>query len=139
MKQTILAFALLVGISGFLVTPIASAADCGGKPLGVGQSCCGGVVTSIISCTKQTGTGTSVENTGVWGILLLTINILTAGVGVLAVGGVIYGSVLYTSASGSAEQTKKAKVVIFNVVIGLVMYALMFSFLNWIIPGGLFS
>ena len=80
-----------------------------------------------------------VENTGVWSILLTAINIITAGVGIAAVGGIIYGSILYTSAGGSQEQVKKAMGIITNVVIGVVAYALMFSGLNFIIPGGLFA
>jgi len=127
-KQTILAFALLIGIGGFLVSPIVSAVDK-----------CGGVDTSIIHCDQPGGKDADIKDTGVWGILLVIINIMTAGIGILAVGGVIYGSILYTSSGGSAEQTKKAMGIIYNVIIGLIVYALMFSFLNYIIPGGLFS
>lgn len=123
-KQTILAFALLIGMGSFLVSPIVSA-DCAGIP------------TSIINCDGSKD-ATDVKDTGIWGLLLLVINILSAGVGVAAVGGVIYGSVLYTTAGGSMDQTKKAKAIIFNVIIGLVAYALMFSFLNFLIPGGIF-
>jgi len=89
-------------------------------------------------CSDGSAPVTKVENTGVWGILLLAINILTAGVGVAAVGGIVYGAILYSSAGGSQEQVKKAVGVITNVVIGVVAYALMFSLLNFIIPGGLF-
>lgn len=98
--------------------------------------CCAGVKTSVITC-GQTG-GDEITQTGVWGILLLVINILTAGVGVAAVGGVIYASILYASAGDSSEQTKKAISIIINVAIGLVAYALMYVFLNFIIPGGKF-
>ena len=139
-KQTLLIFALLVGIGGFLISPLVSAKagdPCGTSTLKDGESCCGGVVTSIISCS-QTG-GKDTKDTGIWGILLLVINILTAGIGIAAVGGVLYGSILYSTAAGSPEQTKKAKVTILNVVVGLVAYALMYSFLNFIIPGGLFT
>ena len=99
-----------------------------------------GVDTAIITCTdvvdvRQDG----VENTAVWGLLLLAINILSAGVGIVAIGGVVYGSILYTSAGGSPEQVKKAMGIITNVVIGVVAYALMFSVLNFLIPGGLFN
>lgn len=138
-KQTVLAIALLIGFGGFLIAPMVSAADCGGKPLEPGQSCCGGVVTSIISCTQSGDENATVEQTGIWGLLLIAINILTGGIGVLAVGGIVYGSILYTTANGSVEQAKKAKVVIFNVAFGLIAYALMFSFLNFVIPGGLFA
>ena len=93
--------------------------------------------TAIIKCTGVTGK--NVEGTGLWSILLLAINILTAGVGVAAVGGIVYGAILYTSAGGSEEQVKKAMGVIQNVVIGVVAYALMYGALNFLIPGGLFN
>ena len=101
--------------------------------------CCGGVETSIIGCTQAGGDNAPVEETGIWGILLIGINILTAGVGLAAVGGVIYGAILYTSAGGSPEQVKKATEIITNVVIGVVAYALMYGGLNFIIPGGVFN
>lgn len=154
-KQTLLALALLSGISSTVLSSVALAVTCGG------------VQTSIIDC-KEEGGGTCPNNpegskyltkaqvdagtlcddkstpdrisgTGVWGILLLIINIMTAGVGVLAVGGVIYGSILYTTATDSMEQKKKGKVIIFNVVLGIFVYALMYSFLNFIVPGGIFT
>lgn len=98
---------------------------------------CGGVTTSIIAC-DQAG-GSAVEDTGVWGILLLVINIFTAGIGIAAVAGVVYGSILYTSAGGSQEQVKKAMGVFTNVAIGVIAYAGMYALLNFIIPGGLFN
>lgn len=115
---------------------------------------CGGVETSVISCKSpcadkgpvgsdgkcSDGSAPSkkTEDTGVWSILLMAINILSAGVGIAAIGGVVYGAILYTSAGGSQEQVKKAMGVITNVVIGVIAYALMFSLLNFLIPGGLF-
>lgn len=106
-------------------------------PLSVSAASCGGVDTSIIDC-NQSG-GSTVEETGVWGILLLVINIMTAGIGILAVAGIVYGSILYASAGGSPENTKKAMGIITNVVIGILAYALMYAVLNFIIPGGLFT
>ncbi|HEY8992708.1 MAG TPA: hypothetical protein VIM37_02550 [Candidatus Microsaccharimonas sp.] len=89
-------------------------------------------------CKDGSAPNKEITNTGIWGVLLFAINILTAGVGVAAVGGIVYGAVLYTSAGGSPEQVKKAMGIITNVVIGVVAYALMYSALNFIIPGGLF-
>ena len=125
-KQTVIASALVMGIGGILVGPVVSAA-----------TSCGGVSTSIISCDQKGGK--TLETTGVWGLLLLVINILTAGVGVLAVAGIVYGSILYTSAGDSSEKVSKAREVIRNVVIGILAYALMYAVLNFIIPGGLFT
>ena len=123
---------MLVGIGAmaamWLVTPVAT----------VGATQCAGVETSIISCNSD-GKSKDVEKSGVWELLILTLNIMTAGVGILAVGGIVYGSVLYTSAGDKAEQTKKAIGIITNVVIGIIAYALMYLILQWLIPGGIFS
>lgn len=101
---------------------------------------CGDVQTSIIDC-PQTGdvSGDNYENTGIWALVLLVINILATGVGVAAVVGIVYGAILYSSAGGSPEKVKKARTVIMNVVIGLLLFAAMYSLLNFLIPGGVFS
>jgi len=100
---------------------------------------CGGVPTSIVSCEQAGGENATIEQTGVWGILLIAINILTGLVALAAVVGVVYGSVLYTSAGGNQEQVKKAMGIITNVVIGVIAYALMYSVSNFLIPGGIFA
>jgi hypothetical protein len=113
-------------ILGALVSPVALAQ-------------CGGVEeTAIIKCS-QNNEGTDPKNNGVWGVMLIALNILTAGVGIAAVGGIVYGSILYTSAGDSSEQIKKAKEIIKNVVIGLAAYGLMYMVLNFLIPGGIFD
>lgn len=99
---------------------------------------CGGVQTSIIKC-PQTNKGTSVEDNAVWGLLLMAINILTGLIGLVAVGGIVYGAILYASAEDKSDQVSQAKQIITNVVIGLVMFALMYSLLNFLIPGGIFN
>lgn len=99
---------------------------------------CGGVETAIIKC-NQNNDGTDVENNGIWGLLLIAINIMTAGVGVLAVGGIVYAAILYTTAEDKADQVKKSTDIITNVVIGLVAFALMYAGLNFLIPGGVFT
>ena len=97
---------------------------------------CGGTTTSIINC-GQNNAGSDIENNGIWGVLELVINILTAGIGIAAVGGVIYGSVLYASSGANPDNVKKAKTIITNIAIGLIAYGLMYAFLNYIIPGGI--
>ncbi len=99
---------------------------------------CGGVQTAIIKCPQNNGSS-NVEDNGIWGLLLLVLNIMTAGVGILAVGGIVYGAILYTTAEDRADQIKKATDIITNVVIGLVAFALMWAGLNFLIPGGVFS
>ncbi len=115
-------FLLLLGIT-MVAMPVNTYADCGS------------VKTAIINCS-QTGNGKNIQDTGLWGILLLAINILTAGVGVVALAGIVYGAILYTSAGGNQEQVKKAITVFTNVVIGIIAFAGMWALLNFLIPGG---
>lgn len=133
--------AMLIGIGGIFISPVVSAAagdKCGDSTLKAGENCCGGVVTSIISC-EEGNSKTNLKDNGVWGLLLLFINILTAGVGIAAVGGIVIGSFMYMTAGGSPDRVKKANIFLTNVVLGIIVYAAMFAFLNFIIPGGLFS
>lgn len=100
------------------------------------EDCCAGVKTSII----RDGGICDGEGDGViFGLLRWVLSIMTAGVGIAAVGGIAYGALLYTTAESKPEQTKKAIGVITNVVIGIVAYAVMAIFLNFLIPGGVFN
>ncbi len=125
---------ILVGIVSVFIPSTVSAVTTGAT----GNNGCA-VDTTIIKCDNVDVTKGGTENNGVWSLLLTGINILTAGVGIAAIGGIVYASILYTTAGGSVEQTKKALDFIRNVVIGIIAYAAMFAFLNFIIPGGLFS
>ena len=96
---------------------------------------CGGVDTSVVDCSSTNDT----TGSGVIAILVLAIQILTGLVGVVAIGALVYAGVLYTSASSNAAQVTKAKDMIRNTIIGLVVFAVMALGLNYLIPGGLFS
>lgn len=72
-------------------------------------------------------------------MLLIAINVLTVGIGIVAVGGILYGAILWATAGDNAGQISKSKQTIFNVIIGLVAYALLYPFLQFIIPGGVFN
>lgn len=80
-----------------------------------------------------------VEQSGIWLLLLFAISILTFGVGLVAVAMVAYAAFLYTTAQDNSNQTKQAIEMIRNVVIGIAAYALMWAFLQYLIPGGIFK
>lgn len=128
-KQTLLAlFVGSISIAGVVASPHDAAA----------VEKCGGAETAIIKCDAD-NSGKDINNNGVWALLVMVINIMTAGIGVLAVGGIVYGAILYTTAEDKADQVKKATDIITNVVIGLVLYALMWATLNFLVPGGVFA
>lgn len=90
---------------------------------------------AILDCTGAD----SATGDGIFNMLTWVLNILTGVVGIAAVGGVIWAGMLYMSAGDKTDQVKKAKTIIVDVVIGVLAYALMYVFLNWIIPGGVFN
>ena len=57
----------------------------------------------------------------------------------MAVAILAYASFIYAAAQSDENEVKKAKDMIRNVVIGLILYALMWSFAQWLIPGGIFT
>ncbi|QHN42265.1 hypothetical protein GII36_00090 [Candidatus Mycosynbacter amalyticus] len=95
---------------------------------------CGGVKTAIISCTESGGN--DVQNSGILGILKLVVRVLAIGVGVVAVAGIGWGAIQYATAQDNAGQINEAISIIRNVIIGLVAFAFMTVFLNFIVPGG---
>jgi hypothetical protein len=67
------------------------------------------------------------------------VNFLSAGVGLVVVATIIAGGIQYSTAGGSPDAVTKAKDRLMNGVLALVFYLLIFGFLQWIIPGGLFN
>jgi hypothetical protein len=67
------------------------------------------------------------------------LKFLSAGVGLAVVGGIVFGGYMYITARANAGQVEKAKVVIINSVIGLLLFIFMFSILQFLIPGGIFG
>lgn len=96
---------------------------------------CGEIETTIIDCASaQDTTGSPIV-----ALLVVAIQILTGLIGIVAIGALIYAGILYSSASGNASQVAKAKEIITNTVIGLILFAGMALLLNYLIPGGLFT
>lgn len=111
-----------------------------------------GSTTSALECTilpaaicgpmgadPEAPANADVGRTGILDILRLGLRILTAGVGIVAVAAFVYAGVMYTSAGDNSGQVQKAKEIMMNTVIGIVAYALLAVFLNWLIPGGVFG
>jgi|GEM_PF-4210344 len=72
---------------------------------------------------------------GIWLLLQLVLNVMTAGVGILATIGLVISGIQWGTAIDKEQQIVMAKSRIFNIVIGLVMWALMWLVLSWLIPG----
>lgn len=69
----------------------------------------------------------------------LIVNFLSVGVGVVVIAMLILGGIQYSIAGANPEAVSKAKQRIINALIALVAYLFIFAFLQWLIPGGIFS
>ena len=59
---------------------------------------------------------------------------MTIGIGILGLIGILIVGTQYLTAGGNEEKTKKAKRRMFEIVIGLVAYVVLYSFLRWLLP-----
>lgn len=85
---------------------------------------------SIETCVK--------ENPIVKSVINPLINLLAALVGVAVTLMIIVGGIQYGSSGGDPQAVANAKQKIKNAIIALLAFAFMWSFLQWIVPGGIF-
>lgn len=78
---------------------------------------------AVLDCTQ-----------GIDGVLELVVDIMTIGIGILGVIGITVVGIQYLTAGGSEEKTRKAKRRLFEIVIGLVAYVIIYTFLRWLLP-----
>ena len=57
---------------------------------------------------------------------------MTIGIGVLGVVGILIVGTQYLTAGDSEEKARKAKRRLFEIVIGLIAYAIFYAILNWL-------
>lgn len=94
-----------------------------GDPLGADNA------TILKSCAGEDG------EKAITCVLKLVVDIMTIGIGILGVIGISVSGIQYLTAGGSEEKTRKAKRRIFEIVIGLVAYVLIYALLSWLLPG----
>lgn len=74
------------------------------------------------------------EGEGITCVISLVIDIFSVGIGVLGVLGITIVGIQYLTSGGNEAQMTKAKRRLFEIVIGLVAYVLIYAFLKWISP-----
>jgi hypothetical protein len=94
-------------------------------------------------------TNCGLETTFNWGckttdnIIIDTIitifNWASVGVGLVVIAIIVVGAIQYMTAAGSQERSKKGMEMIRNAVLALILYLVMWAFLNYLVPGGLFA
>lgn len=83
--------------------------------------------------------GNTLQTNPIFIYTVAILKVMSGLVGVATVGGFLWGGILYITARASASQVEKAKTVIINATIGLLMFIFMFAILQYLIPGGIFT
>lgn len=79
------------------------------------------------NCSCDDGEGGSITH-----ILYLVVDIMTIGIGILGVIGISIVGVQYLTAGGNEEKTRKAKRRMFEIILGLVAYAVIYALLKFL-------
>ena len=75
------------------------------------------------------------QGEGIKCVVRLVVDILSVLIGIVGVIGIVVVGIQYLTAGGNEEQTRKAKRRLFEIVIGLVAYAIAYALLAWLLPG----
>lgn len=121
-KQVLLALIILLVATALVGAEFVQAKSCGGQE------------TLIFSCPDD-AEGADLFLTP----LAAVLNVMTIGVGVLATVGIVWSGIIYLTARDNEALVVKAKRRLIEIGIGLVVYTVMFSFLSFVIPGGIFN
>lgn len=95
------------------------------------------VPTSVLGGGNGVEVGTRGE--GIFYILNIVLTVMTYGVGILATIGIVIAGYVYLTSKDDASKVMKAKERIVQIVIGLAIYAVIWSLLQFLLPGGLFG
>ena len=89
----------------------------------------GQVDTSLFGCVDGS------DGNGIFFVLNIILTVMTFGVGILGTLGIVIAGIQYASAKDNEQQMAKAKTRIFQIVIGMAIWATLFVALRWLIPG----
>lgn len=91
------------------------------------------IETNLFGCVDDDGSGSAIFQ-----VLYTILQVLTYGVGIGGVVGIVVSGIQYLTARDNEAQAAKARRRILEVVIGLIVYAVMYVVLNFLlIPGGI--
>lgn len=101
-----------------------------------GKACEEGASVSILGnkCVSDDGSGSSIFT-----VLNIALQVLTWGIGIAGTFGIVISGIQYMTARDDPAQMTKAKNRIIHIAIGLVAYAVMWAFLQWLLPGGILN
>jgi len=125
-----LAIYSIITLLGVMVSPMVSAQTT--------RPCTKDITENCVNTSIDEGPVDTNENPII--ILLAdVVNFLLVGVFLVVIGAIVVSGVQYMISQGNPQATTKARERIVSSVIALVLYALMYALLQWLIPGGVFG
>lgn len=79
------------------------------------------------------------EGCGVYMILNFIIEIITYGIAIAGAIGIVVTGIIWLTAKGSEEQVTKAKRRFLDIIIGLMVYIILWAILSLVLPGGILN
>lgn len=116
MKKILLAISTFFVGASPLILPIATYA-----------ATCGGVETAILGCTSGADNGCAIIE-----IIGVVLDIMTVCIGILAAIGITIVGIQYMTAGDKEEQVRKSKRRMFEIVLGLAAFVLLYALLKWL-------
>lgn len=89
-------------------------------------------------CCESAGGDLTAENCGIVGLLNSIFNFISGGVALAVIGNIIYAGIQYSMAQGDPSAVGKAKNRIRGALVAFLLYLVLYAFLQWLIPGGVF-
>jgi hypothetical protein len=90
-------------------------------------------------CDRSDDIKGCIQNSPIVNYINTALNILSAMVGVSVVIMIIVGGIQFAGSAGDANVANEAKKKIANALLALVVFIFAWAFLQWIVPGGVFS
>ena len=119
-KYVTLAIGLQVALAAMKAVPVFAKGDC--------------AKTAILKINSGCNDGSAMFD-----ILGMVLSVVTYGVGAAAIIGVLITGYQYITARDNSAQVMKAKNRLFQIVIGLVVWVMIWGILQFLLPGGLFA
>jgi hypothetical protein len=83
--------------------------------------------------------GSEIKTNPIFIYVTAILKVVAGLAGLACLGGFIWGTIMYTTARANAGQTEKARMIMLNSIIGLLLFIFMFAILQFLVPGGIFT
>jgi|InofroStandDraft_1065614.scaffolds.fasta_scaffold07655_7 L-cystine uptake protein TcyP (sodium:dicarboxylate symporter family) len=128
LKQFIVSVMVALGV----LVPVISVVGVSAPVVAIGAS---EIVGETVDTNLFGPVNTDDQGSGIKRLLSLVVTVLLYGIGAAAVIGVVWAGILYLTARDNEAQVAKAKTRLIEVTIGLIAWAMLFTLLQWLIPG----